>query len=112
MTSGGTTIALGGGQKKVNIAQQIQYDLIPMSSGGAGNGSLYGNVLGDTLDLQLVVTVLGFCLLPFPPCGQVAYKNLQIQVPLPKSGGIDTQVDLVTLDGQHHLPARLIMRIR
>src|SRR5271163_3429194 len=115
VASSGTNLALGGGEKKVNIAEQIQYVLLPLSNGTAGHADLFGNVLGDTLDLQLIVTVPTACP-PWPiPCGRPksgVYSNLQIQVPLPKSGAIDTQVDLVSHNGQDHLPARLIMSVQ
>jgi hypothetical protein len=111
-----TNMTLGGGQKKVNLSEQIQYQLLPLSNGGNGKAILLGSVLGDTVDLQLIVTVPPPPCPPWPiPCGRSSahvYSNFQIQVPFPKSGNIDTQVDLVTQNGQDHLPARLIMSIQ
>src|SRR5271155_575988 len=84
--SEGTNVALGGGQKKVNLSEQIQYELLPLNNGGRGHANLFGTVLGDTVDLQLIVTVPPPPCPPWPvPCGRPrthVYSNLQIQVPL------------------------------
>jgi hypothetical protein len=113
MQSGNTNVALGGPRQTIDL-HDIQYHLTPLTNGGGGAGDVLGKVIGNMLALQLIITVPGSCPVPVPfLCNNRAtvFQNFAVQVPLPKSGSTEAQVDLVSHDGRTHLPAKLIMNV-
>src|ERR1700730_10355067 len=82
----GTDMALGAGPRKINPSD-IQYGLLPLDGKGSANASVFGILMGDTLDLSVWFYIND-------GGGLYAYGANHIQVPLPKSGTLDTQLDL------------------
>ena len=99
----GTDRVLGAGPRKINPSD-IKYELLPVDGIGSGSVSVSGSLMGDTVDLSV------WFYIPSGRGGLYAFGIDHVHAALPKSGALDTQLDLRNnIRSDVKLPGRLIV---